>query len=114
MDEPQPAAFRGLRFRGGRYELPGYPIDTVAELVRYERLVFDVARSLWMRRNADRRRLPAGFKDSMQLRIVDVERGSVVPVLERSQTTSRAVTDDDVGAAFIEATRLIERTFSAV
>lgn len=72
-----------LRFEGGRFSEAGYPLDALVELVRYERLVVEVARGLWMKDHPGRQRAPRHFDEGLRLRLVDVEEGSVMPVLER-------------------------------
>lgn len=77
--------FGTFRLVGGRYERPGLPVASAAELVRYERLVKAVAHYLFLRRMKNRRRVPRGFEGRLDLRLVDVQPGSVIPVLERSR-----------------------------
>jgi hypothetical protein len=74
-----------LTFEGGRFSEVGYPLDALVELARYERLVVQVARGLWMEANPGRQRAPRHFDESLRLRLVDVSEGSVVPVLERHE-----------------------------
>lgn len=74
-----------LTFEGGRFSEAGYPLDALVELARYERLVVQVARGLWMDANPGRQRAPRHFDESLRLRLVDVDEGSVVPVLERHE-----------------------------
>lgn len=109
-------AFSAMRLRGGRYDTPGFPLEALPELARYERLVLDVARALWKQAHPDRSRLPKGFAEQLQLRLTDVKGGSVVPVLERGtppgQTTGPLM--DDVGGLFEDARDLIEETFAAI
>ena len=63
----------------------GYPVEALAELARYERLLQQVARGLWKDENPARVRAPRNFKNSLRLRLVAVEPGCVIPVLEREQ-----------------------------
>lgn len=81
----QERAFGQIRLRGGRYERPGLPVTTAVELARYERLVSAVAYHLYMRAHPKRKRAPRGFGDALDLRLVAVDRGSVIPVLARSR-----------------------------
>ncbi|MFK5636172.1 hypothetical protein [Ornithinimicrobium sp. LYQ103] len=75
--------FGVFRMVGGRYEAPGLPASTASELFHYERLVKAVAHELYLRANPRRKRVPKGFDKVFALRIVDVQDGSVQPVLER-------------------------------
>jgi hypothetical protein len=117
MTEPG-EVLRPFTLRGGRYEESGFPLEALPELARYERLVQDVARSLWKEGNPDRQRLPRGFGDRMRLRLIDVEPGSTVPVLSRpgdlsvdSSSTFSSRSEADV---FDDAVRIVEDTFSAI
>jgi hypothetical protein len=82
-----PGEFRPLAWRGGRFDDasdrgPGFPVDALAELSRYERLLVQVARGIWKEENPDRERAPKRFDEGLRLRLVGVERGCVVTVLE--------------------------------
>lgn len=88
-DEREDAAFGTLRLVGGRYSSFGLPVGAVAELQRYEKLLERVANRLYLQENPRRRRVPRGFGDLMDLRLVAIGEGSVVPVLSRT----RPVTD---------------------
>lgn len=72
-------AFVPLKFDGGRYGKPGYPLETAAELANYQRLLIEVAKQEWLAQNPDRERVYKGFEDSLELRLTRVEVGSVVP-----------------------------------
>src|SRR5690606_2655835 len=78
---------------GGRFERPGLPLETAHELERYARIVQEVAKSLWKERNPNRK-LPAGFTQLLGLRLRDVQEGSVIPVITRSEETLQVATDD--------------------
>lgn len=77
------APFGHLKLKGGRYDQPGLPVSSAAELERYSRLVTTVARALYLNAHPRRKRLPRNFDDGLDLRLTAVEIGSVVPVLSR-------------------------------
>lgn len=81
---PNEDRFGVIRLRGGRYERSGLPLAAASELARYERLVRNVARSLYLDDHPGRQRAPRGDQFDFELRLTSVESGSVVPVLERS------------------------------
>lgn len=88
--------FGHVRLRGGRYDQPGLPVTTAVELARYQRLVSAVAYHLYMRAHPKRKRAPRGFSESLDLRLVDVQPGSVVPVLSRVLATGQhTITGED-------------------
>jgi hypothetical protein len=103
--------FEALKFEGGRYERPGLPIDAMAELQRYSKLVRIVAHSLYLEQNPDRKRAPQGFADALDLRLTRVDHGSVIPVLE--QATHEA-TMAPFADAYDQARDLINETFREV
>lgn len=86
MDTVEERAFGHIRLRGGRYDEPGLPVVSAVELFRYQRLVSTVAYHLYMRAHPKRKRAPRGFSDLLELRLVGVEAGSVVPILVRPQS----------------------------
>jgi len=85
MDEVEERNFGHIRLAGGRYESPGLPVSTAVELLRYERLISTVAHHLYMRSHPKRKRAPRGFRELLDLRLVDVRAGSVIPVVTRAR-----------------------------
>lgn len=79
-----------LRFAGGRYEPGGYPVDLLVELKRFEALLVEVARDLWLTDHPGRARVPAGFVDAMRLRLTEVRAGCVEALIERPVPSSTA------------------------
>lgn len=94
----EPVALTPLRFEGGRFRdagAPGFPLDAVTELARYERLIIEVARGLWKHEHPDRQRAPRRFDDGLRLRLTAVRTGSVIPVLERDERVESRLFDPD-------------------
>lgn len=92
--------FLALHFRGSRFDTEaGMPVDALGELVAYRELVIEVARSLFLQQNPDRKRVPKGFADRLQLRLRRVDEGSSVPVLERPSPSGTLDLPDEFGAA---------------
>ncbi|PNH79228.1 hypothetical protein [Arthrobacter sp. AFG20] len=79
-------SFVDLRLTGGRFEKSGFPVNGLVELERLEELIETVAKALWKRDNPGRSRAPKNFTSSFDLRLTRVDPGSVIPVLERSDT----------------------------
>ncbi|MGW1956720.1 hypothetical protein ACWCPI_28895 [Streptomyces sp. NPDC001920] len=107
-------AFGSWRLQGGRYEQPGLPVEVLAEFARYERLVVDVARGLYKQRHASRQRVPRGFASSFSLRLSDIRRGSVIPVLERTAVDADALFDDRDAGIFEEARMIIQDALRSI
>lgn len=106
--------FGSWRLRGGRYEEPGLPVEVLAEFARYERLVVDVARGLYKQRHASRQRVPRGFSSSFSLRLSDIRRGSVIPVLERTATNNDGLFDEEDAGIFDEARIIIQNALRSI
>ena len=77
-------SFIDLRLTGGRFEKTGFPVSGLVELERLEDLIETVAKALWKRDNPGRTRAPKNFTSAFDLRLIRVDPGSVIPVLERS------------------------------
>lgn len=96
-----PLRFKPLQLSGGRFDeasrsdIVGFPLEVIAELARYERLLIKVARELWMLDHPGRQRAPKGFDEGLRLSIIAVDRGSVAPVLERRDTSDGRLFDPD-------------------
>jgi hypothetical protein len=99
VSEPSDA-FRPLHLSGGRYEQAsagtvGFPLEAIAELARYERLLIKVARELWRKENPHRTRAPKGFDEQLRLRLTTVTEGCVTPVFLRGQGDADRLFDPD-------------------
>lgn len=95
-----------IRLDGDRFEGKRLPVDVTPELQRYERLIIEVAVQQWKSEHPGKN-LPRFFRNQFQLAIVDVEPGSVMPVLERVSTS----TYDDY---FDQATHSVDAAFDAI
>jgi hypothetical protein len=101
--------FARLRLTGGRFEGDGMPIEALTELVAYRELVIAVAKELFRVDHPSRQRLPGGFTERLQLQIQTIERGSVVPVLERLYPGVLPLDDE-----FTKARDIIEDAIAAI
>lgn len=81
--------FAYLRFVGERYKAEdGIPVEALAELVVYREIVVEVARSMWKRRNPDRKRAPKNWTEKLDLRLDGFTDGSIMPhVVRKSDST---------------------------
>lgn len=87
--------FARLRLMGGRFDGDGMPVETLGELAQYRELVIGVAREMFLNEHPERKRVPRGFTDRLQLRLRTVEEGSAVPVLERPTPDGTLLAADD-------------------
>jgi hypothetical protein len=108
----QEDVFARLHLTGGRFQGIGMPVEALAELVAYQRLIVGVAEEIFFSEHPGRQRLPRGFAERLQLRLRTVERGSVVPVLERMRepgTLQMPLADE-----FARSRDLIEEAVAAI
>jgi hypothetical protein len=61
---------------GNRYRSEGMPVDGVLELDAYAKAILELARAEWLAENPDRRRVPAGFYENFDLRLIWIRPGS--------------------------------------
>lgn len=98
-----------LKFAGGRYEKPGYPLEGIDELERYQRLIQCAAKHIWREANPKRKRLPANFEERVRLRLRYVLPGSVVPVLAPDVDTM-----SEEGSILSKSIDLIDEIFEQI
>lgn len=77
------STFSRIHLEGGRYQIRGFPLDTIGELIQYQNLILHVAGELWLKDNPHRIDPPATLANELKLRLIRIEKGSVVSVLER-------------------------------
>ena len=75
--------FLDFKLSGGRFEVDGFPLDAMGELAHYQRLLFEVAKDLWRRKNPGKKALPPHFENAFRLGLKVVYNGSTVPVAVR-------------------------------
>ncbi|MGW7272226.1 hypothetical protein ACWGH5_17065 [Streptomyces sp. NPDC054864] len=79
MDRSEEEYFAFFSLTGDRFDAPGMPADTAREVGNFREAVLKIARDLWLEGNPDRRRLPNGFNEAFDLRLVAVASGSARP-----------------------------------
>lgn len=87
------------------------PVESLVELAQYRELVLGVARAQFLRDHPERKRVPRGFFDRLELRLETVEDGSAMPVLERTLPDGALLAADD---DFTRARDAIEDAIAAV
>jgi hypothetical protein len=87
--------FARLCLTGSRFDNKGMPVEALGELAQYRDLVLGVARAQFLLEHPERKRLPRGFVDRLQLRLRTVEDGSAIPVLERVAPRGALLAVDD-------------------
>ncbi|WP_158942629.1 hypothetical protein [Streptomyces sp. ERV7] len=79
MDDQEEEDFAFFLLTGDRFDPPGMPADTAREVGTFREAVLKVARHLWLEENPDRRRLPNGFNEAFDLRLLSISGGSAKP-----------------------------------
>ena len=69
------------RFVGKRFEDHTLPLEVVKDLFAYEDLLVALAKDIYIKENADRKRVPRGFSKGFSINIKDVEKGSTKPLM---------------------------------
>ena len=70
------------RLGGARFEDGGIPLDVLPELYAIGKMVTDVAKDRFMESHPDHKRLPPGFTGNAELKLVAIESGSAIPVIQ--------------------------------
>ena len=106
--------FAELRLQGGRFEAgAGMPLDALPELSAYRVLVIEAARTIYREHHPERRRVPKGFVDHLELRLRRVDEGSQVPVIERLTQGDQLPLSDEFDEARDRIAELIADAQSA-
>jgi hypothetical protein len=106
---------RDLRFVGGRFdEHKGWlDFDVLPELMTYKRLLVEIAKEEWRRRNPEKRSLPKGFEENIRLAFHKVAEGSCVIPVERFVDVQDEISGIQQEDEVDEAARIIDATIVA-
>ena len=77
------------RLIGARFEDHSIPLELLKNLSVLEELIIEVARLEYFRDHPDRRHVPRGFTDGIELKLTGIEDGSAVPVISLFVITHR-------------------------
>ncbi|WP_406838909.1 hypothetical protein ACICHK_27010 [Streptomyces sp. AHU1] len=94
MDASEEDYFAFFSLTGDRFDAPGMPADTAREVGLFREAVLKVARDLWLEGNPDRRRLPNGFNEAFDLRLIAVLSGSARPRMVLHRPAGK-ISDED-------------------
>ena len=89
------------RLIGGRFDEHSLPMDVLKDWAAFEELVIEVAKDIYLKENADRKRTPRGFTEEFNLHLTAVEPGSAVPVLKRYFSGERLPLTDHFDRALV-------------
>lgn len=109
---------RYLHFRltGERFEAKGMPADAMTEVQTIAETLFQIAREQWLAEHDGRVRVPEGFADLFDLRLVAIDEGSAQPrlVLRRRPSSYGDPDADEMYAAMQRAPRALSEVLAAV
>jgi hypothetical protein len=71
-----------LSFKGERFKDHALDLAALGELVQFQRMITETAKSLWRSANPDRERLPSRFEERIRLCLRRIKSGSAVVPLE--------------------------------
>ena len=69
------------RLVGGRFNNHSLPLEILKDLAVLEEMIVEVAKWKYRQANPERERIPRGFTKDLDLRLTNVEDGSVIPVI---------------------------------
>ena len=114
--EEEEKYFAFFSLTGDRFDAPGMPADTAREVGNFREAVLRVARELWLSENPDRQRLPSGFNEAFDLRLVAVAAGSARPQMMLNRPPGR-VSDqdwDEWSGTFVKARDFLTESLQSV
>lgn len=125
MSEDQPDSLeasldadRYMHFRltGERFEAPGMPADAMAEVQTIAEALFQIAREQWLADHDGRVRVPEGFADLFDLRLVAIDGGSAKPrlVLRRRPSSYGDSDAEEMFDAMLRAPRVLSEVLTSV
>ena len=71
-----------ISFKGKRFHDHAFDLTALTELIQFQKMVAETAKSLWRDSNPDRERLPKHFEERTRLCLRRIEEGSAVAPLE--------------------------------
>jgi hypothetical protein len=86
--------FLELRFDGGRFADHTAPVEILAELPVFQKLIVRVARQLFLKAHSDRTRVPKGFIEAAQLHLTASEANCFTAVLAQPEEASWQWTEE--------------------
>lgn len=70
--------FIAPKFNGYRFKDHTLPVHILEDFIALEDLLIEVAKDIYLKENANRKRVPKGFSDAIYLKLVEIEEGSAV------------------------------------
>jgi hypothetical protein len=103
-----------MKLSGPRFADHGADLDSLQELASYKRILLEIAKEVWRRRNPDRQRLPRGFEDGAVFKLYKIEQSSVgLPIMRVDDTSDARQGVLDLPDEFDSAADLLEEVVEA-
>lgn len=96
-------AYLSVRLTGERFSSRGLPLDAINQLGNLRALLFQLARTEWLDANPERKRVPDGFDQMFDVRLVGIKDGSVCPQLMLRRRIPATDDDQEIFPAFERA-----------
>lgn len=105
-----------VRLAGARFDAPGMPAEAVQELKVLSGALFQLARIEWLNAHPDRTRVPGGFAELFDLRLVSIGEGSAKPqlVLQRPKGWTKKDDPEEIFPAIQRAPVALVRALEGV
>jgi len=71
--------FLSPRLDGGRFTNHSIPLEFLKDLAVLEEMIFEIAKSQFLSDNPERKRVPRGFTEGIELKLTGIGEGSAVP-----------------------------------
>jgi hypothetical protein len=86
---------RNLVFHGGRFDIKGVPVTGLVEILRYQKLFQEIGKDVWHEIKGADAPIPRFLEDLLQLRITQLEDGSVDTMVRPEFGSALQYEDDD-------------------
>ncbi|WP_288438461.1 hypothetical protein [uncultured Chryseobacterium sp.] len=80
--------FISPRLEGHRFDDHTLPISLMEDFSAFEELIFELAKTIYLNENPQRKRVPKGFTDNVYLKLSKIEEGSTITKILIAVTTS--------------------------
>jgi len=75
------------RLTGRRFEKHGIPVELLRDFAVLGEMIIEIAKYQYLKDHPNRQRIPRGFTQDVSFKLLAIEKGSAVPVLEISSTS---------------------------
>jgi hypothetical protein len=91
------------RLTGARFEGKAIPLEFLKDLSALEEMIVEMAKFFFIKDHPDRKRLPRGFTEGIELRLSGLDEGSTIPIISLVVTSATLFPPE--GQAYLERAR---------